>query len=147
MFDKKRRAGVVAGRVLAAILLLLTFRPFASGQTTDPFYHKWLESGEASYFARNFDEAVKSLEIAVFGLIKEKDMRARGYVFLALCRASLGQNDSAATALTSAADCVGWDGLRGMNLRFEARKELDKLLTKHSPTVPAEPAKPAAENK
>ncbi|MHB8055441.1 MAG: tetratricopeptide repeat protein, partial [Candidatus Aminicenantales bacterium] len=51
------------------------------------------------------------------------------------------------TALTSAADCVGWDGLRGMNLRFEARKELDKLLTKHSPTVPAEPAKPAAENK
>lgn len=143
---KNRPACPLPGRILAVVLLFSAFRPFASGQTTDPFYHKWLESGEISYFARNYARAVEYLEIAVFGLARHKEPLVRGYVYLALSRTALGQSEPAAAALAAAANIVGWDGLRTMDLRFEARKELDKLLAKSSPPPPTA-AKPSTENK
>lgn len=130
--------------VLAAILFFSIFRPPVSGQNTDPFYHKWLESGEASFLTRNFAQAVQSLEIAVFGLAREKEAQARGYVFLALSRAALGQAEPSAAALASAAGNVGWDGLKTMDLPGEARRELDKLLAKR-PTAPPAPEKKKSE--
>jgi tetratricopeptide (TPR) repeat protein len=147
MIIKKRPASILPKGILAAILLLSAIQPFASGQTTDPFYHKWLESGESSYFAHDYAQAVESLEIAIFGLAREKDLLARGDVFLALCRTALGQNDPAADALAAAAEIVGWDGLRTMDLRFEARKELDKLLANRAPSSAATPAKSVSEKK
>lgn len=147
MIIKKRPASILPKGILAAILLLSAIQPFASGQTTDPFYHKWLESGESSYFAHDYAQAVESLEIAIFGLSREKDLLARGDVFLALCRKAMGQNDPAADALAAAAELVGWDGLRTMDLRFEARKELDKLLANRTPASAAAPAKSVSEIK
>ncbi len=131
---------------IESILLFAAFAWPAGMQESDPFYHKWLESGEISYFARNYARAVEYLEIAVFGLARQKDPLARGYVYLALSRMALGQSEPAAAALAAAANIVGWDGLRTMDLRFEARKELDKLLAKSSPAPPAA-AKPSTENK
>ena len=37
-------------------------------QETDAFYKNLFEKGEKSFLAKNYKEAVKELEIAVFGL-------------------------------------------------------------------------------
>lgn len=147
MIMKAFRSESTAKIALAAILLLSVFRPPVSGQDTDPFYHKWLESGEASYLARHFAQAVQSLEIAVFGLAREKESQARGYVFLALSRTALGQDGPASAALASAAGNVGWDGLKTMDLPGEARRELDKLLAKRPAASPAPEKKKSEETK
>jgi hypothetical protein len=54
----------------------------------------------------------------------------------------------AAAALASAAENIGWDGLKAMDLRAEARRELDKLLVQYAAASPAPTeARPAAGNK
>jgi tetratricopeptide (TPR) repeat protein len=119
--------------LIGTIILLLpdSARP-AAGQDTDPFYRKTLENGETSYLAKSYEEAVRNLEIAVFGLAKEKTLQARGYVFLALSRAALQQKDLSAENLTSAITLIGGDELRAMNLPESVKAELEKLLASSS---------------
>ncbi|MCX6565544.1 MAG: tetratricopeptide repeat protein [Candidatus Aminicenantes bacterium] len=145
---RQRRKSVVAVCFFESILLFTALARPAGMQETDPFYRKWLETGEASYFARSYDRSVEYLEIAVFGLSRDKNLQARAYVFLALCRTALGLKEKANENLNAAAAHIGWDGLRAMNLQGEARSRLDNLLTgsPRSPavapqTLPSEPEK------
>ncbi|HQF97744.1 MAG TPA: hypothetical protein PLQ86_05105 [Candidatus Aminicenantes bacterium] len=128
---------------LGFFFLLAAVPGFLLSQETDPFYLKWLESGEAAYFARDYRQAVSYLEIAVFGLARDKDLQARGYVFLALSRTALGFKGQAAVDLSAADGLVGRDGLRSMNLPEAVRTRLDALLSS-VPVSKAPPATPAA---
>jgi tetratricopeptide (TPR) repeat protein len=128
---------------VAVSLVLLAGWPVPSaGQEADPFYRKLIESGEKSYLSKNYTEAIRSLEIGIFGVSAEKPLQARGYVFLALCRKALGDKEAAAANLASAANLVGWDALRSMDLQAEAKAQLEQLLPGQSP-APAAPPTPA----
>jgi tetratricopeptide (TPR) repeat protein len=146
MFIIHKKSALIVLLIGTIILLLPDSARPASGQDTDPFYRKTLESGEASYLAKSFEEAVRNLEIAVFGLAKEKTLQARGYVFLALSRAALQQKDLTAENLASAIALIGKDELRVMNLPEGAKAELEKLLTssagRGSGSLPVSPAPP-----
>jgi len=124
----RRRKSFAAVCCVESLLLFAALARPAITQETDPFYRKWLETGEASYFARSYDQAVEYLEIAVFGLSRDKNLQARAYVFLALCRSALGLKEKATENLTAAATFIGWDGLRAMDLPGEAKSRLDNLL-------------------
>jgi tetratricopeptide (TPR) repeat protein len=126
---RQHRRSIAAICFFESILLFAALARPAGMQETDPFYRKWLETGEASYFARSYDQSVEYLEIAVFGLSRDKNLQARAYVFLALCRTALGLKEKANENLNAAAALIGWDGLRAMNLQGEARSRLDNLLT------------------
>ena len=128
---------------LGFLFLLAAVPGFPLSQETDPFYLKWLESGEAAYLARDYRQAVSYLEIAVFGLARDKDLQARGYVFLALSRTALGFKDRAAADLSAADGLVGRDGLRSMNLPEAARMRLDAFLAS-APASKAPPETPTA---
>jgi hypothetical protein len=128
MFIIQKKSALIVLMIGTIILLLPDSARPAAGQDTDPFYRKTLESGEASYLAKSYEEAVRNLEIAVFGLTKEKTLQARGYVFLALSRAALKQKDLSAENLASAIALIGRDELRIMILPEGAKEELEKFL-------------------
>ena len=133
MFRKKKSRALPVLIVGTIVLLGAdSVRP-AAGQEIDPFYRKTLESGEAAYLAKSYEEAVRTLEIAVFGLTKEKTLQARGYILLALSRAALKQEEQSAENLASAAALLGWDELQAMILPESAKAELKKLLTATPP--------------
>jgi tetratricopeptide (TPR) repeat protein len=146
MFRKKKSRGLPV-LIVGTIVLFCpdSIRP-AARQEIDPFYRKTLESGEASYLARSYEEAVRTLEIAVFGLTKEKTLQARGYVYLALSRAALKQKGQSAENLAAAAALIGWDELRAMILPESAKAELEKLITaapgRDAAALPSKPPTP-----
>jgi len=124
----RRRKNGVPVWILGAILCFSIPARAAFPQETDPFYRKWLETGEASYFVRNYTQAVEYLKIAAFGLSRDANLQARAHVFLALCLTALGENAAATASLTSAAGVVGWDALEIMDLPGEAKSRLETLL-------------------
>ena len=65
-----RKSGIVALAVLFALFFLSA--RLLSAQAIDPFYLKLFQDGEASFRARNFAEAAKDLEVAVFGLAADQ---------------------------------------------------------------------------
>ncbi|NIO47841.1 MAG: hypothetical protein GTN73_00150 [Candidatus Aminicenantes bacterium] len=54
------------------------------GQEADSFYVNLLQKGEKSFLAKNYKDAVKELEIAVFGRLAETRLKARAYIYLSL---------------------------------------------------------------
>jgi len=147
---KERIRAIVSLAVLVGISSLPIRGAFlpAAGQETDPFYRKQLENGEASLAEKKYEEAIRSLEIAVFGLFKDKTLQARAYVFLALSLAASGRKEKSAEALSAAAGLIGWDGLPALNVRDGTKSELEKLIAgiRKSPAEKPEPP-PASEKK
>lgn len=54
------------------------------GQEKDSFYVNLLNKGEKSFLAKNYKDAVKELEIAVFGRLGETKLIAKAYIYLSL---------------------------------------------------------------
>ena len=80
-------------------------------QETDAFYKNLFEKGEKSFLAKNYKEAVKELEIAVFGLYKEKELRGKAYVYLSLSHYYLKDIKKCEKYIKEAFDLLGDEGI------------------------------------
>jgi TonB family protein len=83
-----------------------------SGQNIDPFYLKRLESGERAFLAGDIEAAVEELEIALFGLGENKELKAKACLYLGLSQHILKNNKKAGEYLSEAKDLMGMEGLR-----------------------------------
>ena len=97
-------------------------------QETDPFYKNLFEKGEKSFLAKNYKEAVKELEIAVFGLYKEKELRGKAYVYLSLSHYYLNDRKKCEKYLRDAFELLGDEGIKKIELDKPTRSDLEKLI-------------------
>lgn len=64
------------------------------------------KKGEKSFLAGNYKVAVKELQIAAFGLLGEKKLRAKAYVYLSLSYYYLKDIDESEKYLKEAAELI-----------------------------------------
>lgn len=98
------------------------------GQQTDPFYNKLLRDGERSLLARNYNEAVKELEIAAFGLHREKKLLGKAYVYLGLCYYYLIDNEKSKEYLNKALPILKEEGIESMEIHPSTKRDLGRIL-------------------
>ncbi len=117
-------------RFWAFLLLgvMLLGNPDLTCQETDAFYKNLFKKGEKSFLAKNYKEAVKELEIAVFGLYKEKKLRGKAYVYLSLSHYYLKDRKKCEKYLRDAFDLLGDEEIKKIELEKAARSDLEKLI-------------------
>jgi tetratricopeptide (TPR) repeat protein len=115
-----------------------------AGQAVDPFYLARLEAAASLYEARRYDEAIKELEVAAFGLSSRKDHLARVQVLKALCYAKMGEKAKAAECLAAAAEVAGWEALSGTNVPEMAKADLARLVAEATTKTSAPPPDPTS---
>lgn len=74
-----------------------------NNQSIDPFYLTLFEEGKKAYFARRYTDACRQLEIAVFGLLKDKKLAAQAYLYLAVARFEMRQLEPSRMVMLEAA--------------------------------------------
>ena len=97
-------------------------------QETDAFYKNLFKKGEKSFLAKKYKESVKELEIAVFGLYKEKELRGKAYVYISLSHYYLKDLKKSEKYLTEAFELLGDEGIKNLELDKSARSDLEKLI-------------------
>lgn len=102
-----------------------------SGQDIDPFYLKLLEGGRKSLLEKDYGPAARDLEVAAFGLWRDKKLAGKAYAYLALVRAALSEKEKSLAALRRAVDLAGPDGLASLELEAETLASLKKLAQKY----------------
>lgn len=108
--------------------VMLFGNPDLTCQETDAFYKNLFKKGEKSFLAKKYKEAVKELEIAVFGLYKEKELRGKAYVYLSLSHYYLKDRKKCEKYLRDAFDLLGDEGIKKLELDKFARSDLEKLI-------------------
>ncbi|UCC41105.1 MAG: tetratricopeptide repeat protein [Candidatus Aminicenantes bacterium] len=121
--EKGKSIGILI--TCSSFLIIITsflLRPSLFSQEADPFYLKLLTQGEKSLLAKNYREAAKELEIAAFGLHKEKNLRAKALVYLGLCHYYLRDMENCEKYMRQAFDLVGTEQIANLE------KEIDESL-------------------
>jgi len=97
-------------------------------QETDAFYKNLFKKGEKSFLAKKYKESVKELEIAVFGLYKEKELRGKASVYLSLSHYYLKDIKKTEKYLIEAFELLGDEEIKNLELDKSARSDLEKLI-------------------
>ena len=115
---------------LGMILLLGGILPSRLGaQEIDPFYLQRLIGGEQAFLDGNYQTAVKELEIALFGIQGEEQLKAKAYVYLGMSHYHLNNKGKAETYLRDANKLIGLDGMRAALVADESVKSyLNRVL-------------------
>ena len=108
--------------------VMLLGNPDLTCQETDAFYENLFKKGEKSFLAKNYKEAVKELEIAVFGLHKEKELRGKAYVYLSLSHYYLKDRKKCEKYLREAFELLGDEGIKKLELDKPTRSDVEKLI-------------------
>lgn len=114
--------------VAAAVFLSAGTVWLKAGQEVDPFYLKALRNGETFYQAKNFKDAAKSFEIAMFGLHATKDALAKASAYLGLCCSNLGDQSGAERNLRSALTILGREGLAALAFPEAVKADLQQTI-------------------
>ena len=125
------------GAGLLGIVLLSSSLLYS--QEIDPFYTKRLREGERQFQARNYKEAIKTLEIASFGLHRERNLEGEAYVYLSLCHYYLKDNEKTGEYLRKAASILGPAGIENLNIDRSAKNDLYNLLSRFNLTQVQKP--------
>ena len=129
--------------------LLLFGGTILCSQQADPFYFNSLQKGEKSFLTKNYRNAIKELEIAVFGLFGEKELTAKAYVYLSLSHYYQKNLDESERCLKYAADLMGDEEFLTLEIAESVRPELQELVNyfKDREVKKERPKKPAPEIK
>ena len=117
--------------IVAMAVLLALFLPSASlrpAQAIDPFYLKLFQDGEAAFRARDFAEAVKDLEVAVFGLSADRAKAAKACIYLSLSHSALKNTDLCRQFLSRATTLLGKDGPGSLGLDMATLNGYERLI-------------------
>ena len=120
----RRTAGRVTVGLTAAIILGLTLQ----AQQTDPFYLRALNSGERLFQSGDYAAALRSLEIASFGLMREKDLTAKAFLLMSLCANRLEKQADSETYLRKALNLISPRGYLNLGLPASAVTEIETLV-------------------
>jgi len=115
---------------LGMILLLGGILPSRVGaQEIDPFYLQRLIGGEQAFLDSNYQTAIKELEIALFGIQGEEQLKAKAYVYLGMSHYHLNNKGKAETYLRDVKKLIGLEGMRAALVADESvRSYLNRVL-------------------
>ncbi len=114
---------------LACSALLSSVSPsYLSAQQIDPFYLNLLEKAQRSFLEQRYEDAARDFEVAAFGLLDDKVLRAKAYVYLSLCKYYLKDITASEKRLREAADLMGQEGFAKLEIYESAWPDLEKLI-------------------
>jgi len=108
--------------------VMLFSYPLLWSQEVDPFYLKLLNGGEKSYLDKNYKQAIKKLEIAVFGLSGDNNLVGKAYVYISLSHLQLKDRENCELNIRKAIELVGAEGLQKLNIDESARDDLKRIM-------------------
>ena len=109
----------------------------------DPFYTRLLREGTAELDRGNHAEAARDLRIAVFGMLEEPALLARGLVLLALAQHASGDSEGFEETFFRLAEVEDrFQAFSGAELTPERRAAFLELLTRGAVPAPALDAAP-----
>lgn len=123
MLDKS----AIIKRIAIPVLALFAFSALSQAQEEDPFYVDLLKKGELSFLAGNYKQAIKDLEIACFGLKKNKKLKAKTYVYLGLSYNYLQDETRGSKYFKEAEELLAQDGLNALDISEEVKNDLRRL--------------------
>jgi len=121
-------------RIFLGMILIWIFFVCESGLSSqqrpqiDPFYVQLLEKAQKSFLAKNYEEAIRQLEIAAFGLAQDKALQAKAYVYLGLSHFYLKDIKKSEKFLRQAQDIMGDEGFASLAIQESSLPDLEKLL-------------------
>lgn len=98
------------------------------GQEGDSFYVNHLQKGEKSFLDKNYKDAIRELEIAVFGALGEIKLKAKAYVYLSLSYYYLENFEKSEKYLKDYENLVAKEELTNLGMSESVLSELQKLL-------------------
>jgi protein TonB len=126
---KPRLFSIPAIGLVCSMLLCIVNVPPLSAQQSDPFYKNLLERAQKSFLASSYEEAARDFEVAAFGLTGDKNLRAKAYTYLSLCKYYMKDIQSSEKSLREAAALMGKEGFAKLEIYESAWPDLDKLMT------------------
>lgn len=126
---KPRLFSIPAIGLVCSMLLCAISVQRLSAQQSDPFYKNLLERAQKSFLARSYEEAARDFEVAAFGLTGDKNLKAKAYIYLSLCKYYLKDIKSSERSLREAAALMGEEGFAKLEIYESAWPDLDKLMT------------------
>ena len=103
----------------------------------DAFYLKLLSDGEKSFHAQNYQDAARSLKVAIFGLGTDKTLRGKALGYLCLSYFNLKDDAQAKDCLLQAIDLVGLSNLSGLAMEDLDRDHLAQVAAFYKLDQPA----------
>ena len=86
--------------IVGAAIFLLSFTLYS--QESDAFFTNLYKKGEEEFQARKYKEAIKVLEIAIFGLYYDKEIIGKAHIYKSLCHYYLGDKTKSIKYLNDA---------------------------------------------
>jgi tetratricopeptide (TPR) repeat protein len=108
-------------------------------QQVDPFYTDLLKRGEQSYLDGNYEEAIKQIEVAAFGVYGNKNLLAIADLYLCLCHYALNDIEKCEKYLKDTEALVEGAGLDSVEIHDKARENLEELMFQLRPEEPENP--------
>ncbi len=108
--------------------VILFSSPLLWSQEVDPFYLKLLNDGERAYLDKNYKQAIKVLEISVFGLSGDNNLVGKAYVYISLSHLQLKDRENCELNIRKAVELVGAEGLEKLEIDESAQDDLKRII-------------------
>lgn len=120
---------------LSTALILSTGLHMLSPQALLPqeahaFYLNLFKKGQSAFLLKDYKEALKNFEVALFGLHGQKRLMGQGYAYMSLCAFHLEQREKSEELLKKSAQWLEADEARDFwtNLPADERDRFDKMV-------------------
>jgi tetratricopeptide (TPR) repeat protein len=113
--------------IFFVILIAMPFSNLALAQEVDPFYLNLVEKGEQAFLDGNYEDAVKQLRIAYFGIRTNDEIKARVCVYLGLSYYYLKNTAEGQKYLNEAQEFLGDSGIEALNIDEQAKFDFNRL--------------------
>lgn len=110
---------------------LLLFVPQAlHSQEAHAFYLSLFKKGQNAFLLKDYKEALKNFEVALFGLHSQKGLTGQGYAYMSLCVFHLGQEEESQELLERSAQWLeaGEAQRFWTNLPADERETFDQMM-------------------
>lgn len=114
--------------ILLIILVLFFGTSKSFSQEIDPFYTNALEAAKKLFLAKNYEEAIKRLNIAIFGLGNDDKLKATAHVFMSISYYYLNDITESKRHLKNAEDLLNIEEIRNLEIVDTEMPLLEKLL-------------------
>lgn len=128
---KTRLSVCFLSTVLVVSTACLLFSPRALlPQEAHAFYLSLFKKGQSTFLLKDYKEALKNFEIALFGLHGQKGLIGQGYVYMSLCTFHLGQEEKSKELLKKSTQWLEADEAREFwtNLPADEREIFDQMM-------------------
>jgi len=129
--------------LLAALLFFILGGINSLYAQVDPFYQARIENGEKAFYEGKYQEAIEELQVAVFGISRQKKICAKCYIYLSLCYNQLKDTDKSKEYLQKAAVDLDDRGFYGLELDASLITPLENLWKSYFPSEIPFPGLPA----